>query len=112
MADEVMPYGTQRSSSVDAARTQAEALSQKALAAHRAGASGQEVEYLRQAVATGVRDPAIVTDLLLRLCDAQLALGNVADGKAACERVVREFPSSSAARVANRRLAESRAGRT
>jgi hypothetical protein len=95
----------------DAAWARAEALSRQAVAAQRAGSRQREVEYLRQALATGVRDAAIVTGLLLRLCDAQLALGNVADGEAACERVTREFPSSSAAQVAARRLIESRANR-
>jgi hypothetical protein len=110
VANEAMGY--ELSARVDAAaRARAEALSRQALAANRAGARQQEVEYLRQALATGVSDAAMVTPLLLRLCDAQLALGNVADGEAACERVVREFPSSNAAQVASRRLAESRARR-
>ncbi|HZA14342.1 MAG TPA: zf-HC2 domain-containing protein [Myxococcaceae bacterium] len=95
----------------DAARARAEALSRQAVAAQRGGSRQREVEYLRQALTTGVRDAAIVTSLLLRLCDAHLALGNVADGEAACERVTREFPSSSAAQVAARRLIESRANR-
>jgi hypothetical protein len=100
-----------RQSPIDAARAQAEALSQKAFAAQRGGSRELEARYLREALATNVRDGAIVTSLLLRLCDAHLALGNVADGEAACERVVREFPSSGAAKVASRRLVESRANR-
>jgi hypothetical protein len=98
-------------SPADAARSRAQALSQQAAAAQGAGSRQLEAQYLREALASGVRDAAIVTNLLLRLCDAQLALGNLAEGEAACERVVREFPATPAARVASRRLSESRATR-
>jgi Putative zinc-finger len=92
----------------DADRAEAEALSRKAETAHREGARAQEAQYLREALATGVADANLVTNLLLRLCDAELAIGNTLEGRAACERVVREFPSTNAAAVSRRRLDESR----
>ena len=95
----------------DAALVRADDLSQKAAAAQREGSRMLEVRYLREALATGVADAHLVTNLLLRLCDAELALGHVAEGRAACERVVREYPSTNAAAVGRRRLEESRTGR-
>jgi hypothetical protein len=83
-------------------------LSRKAEKAHREGSRAQEAHYLREALATGVADANLVTNLLLRLCDAELAIGNTLEGRTACERVVREFPSTNAAAVARRRLEESR----
>lgn len=112
IAHESMDLGYDRAQSrSDAARAQAQALSEKAYAAQRDGSRQLEARYLKEALATGVADAGTVTNLLLRLCDAHFAVGNATEGEAACERVVREFPSSSAARVASRRLVESRARR-
>jgi hypothetical protein len=106
-----LPDASAQKSRADTARARAEALSQKAAAAQREGSRALEARYLREALATGIADPNLVTNFLLRLCDAELALGNFAEGRAACERVVREFPSTPAAAIGLRRLEQSRAGR-
>jgi hypothetical protein len=96
----------------DSTRMRAEALSQQAIAAQREGSRALEAQYLREALATGVADQNVLTNLLLRLCEAELAVGHITEGRAACERVLRDFPGTRAAQVATRRLEESRAGRT
>ncbi len=84
--------------------TEAEQLSRDAWAAYRDGDRGREATLLRRAVATGVRDPVLLSGLLNRLCDVEYALGNVTAGDAACQRVIRDFAGQSAAEVAKRRM--------
>jgi hypothetical protein len=78
------------------------ALSQQAWEAYRAGRREEEVELLQRAVASAPRSS--LAGLLVRLCQAQLAVGRKAEGQASCQRVVREFPGTGAAKVAGQYL--------
>jgi hypothetical protein len=80
-------------------------LSRRAGEAYRAGNRTLEASLLRQAL---VADPSERErlDLLVRLCDAEFALGRREAAIETCEQVVAEDPRSSAAQVARRRLNE------
>ncbi len=103
-AESALDEAERRDVAVDRALANAQQLSSEAWAAYRNGDREREAALLRQAIATGVGEPALVAGLLNRLCDAEYALGNDAAGDAACQRVVREFSGQSAAQVAERKL--------
>ncbi|MGA9525684.1 MAG: hypothetical protein WBV82_29770, partial [Myxococcaceae bacterium] len=104
VATEVEAAATADDAPAGHADTDAERLSRDAWAAHRGGNRAREAALLRQAIATGVQNPGLLSGLLNRLCDAEYALGNDAAGDAACQRVIREFADQGAAEVAARRM--------
>lgn len=79
-------------------------LMKQAEVANRSGDWAQEVSFLRAALGAGVRGSQRV-EVLSRLCDAEFALGRRQTAIEVCKRVVTEAPGSSAARMAQRRLA-------
>ncbi len=88
----------------DAEDKAARARSLSEAARHAYAESDRELEarLLRQAVPLAGADRPLLSGILVRLCDAEYALGRTAAGDAACERVMREFEGSAAARIALR----------
>jgi hypothetical protein len=86
-----------------AAGPSASQLSQRANDAYRAGDRALEATLLRQALASGASGSERL-GLLIRLCDAEFALGRRDSAIEACGRVLSEDPDSGSAQVARRRL--------
>lgn len=78
-------------------------LSQRAAKAQRAGDRALEARLLRQALAAGAGGRERVA-LLIRLCDAEFALGRRDAAIEACGSVLSEAPDSGEAQVARKRL--------
>jgi hypothetical protein len=78
----------------------------QANAAAESGDRAGEAHWLRKAVAANP-PRAELERLLSRLCDAEVELGEDTTG---CERLLREFPRSPAAQLAQRRLLAAPAG--
>jgi hypothetical protein len=78
-------------------------LSKLASAAFRRGDRVSEAQYLRQALEAGATGKDRL-GLLNRLCEAEFFIGRREAAFEACNLVVDEAPSSSAAQVARRRL--------
>jgi len=77
-------------------------LNVQAAEARKAGDREQEVELLRQALASGARGPDRAR-LLGQLCDALDALKRQAEADSACNDLIREFPNSDEAKAAVQR---------
>jgi len=86
-----------------AAGPSAAQLSQRATDAYRAGDRALEASLLRQALESGASGRERL-GLLIRLCDAEFALGRRDSAIEACGRVLSEDPGSGAAEVARKRL--------
>jgi len=84
-------------------RPTAAELSRRALEAFNDGDRTLEAGLLRSALAAGA-SRSERPGLLIRLCDAELALGRRAEGIAACNQALNEAPGSSAAQAARRRM--------
>ncbi|MCP3145310.1 anti-sigma factor [Pyxidicoccus xibeiensis] len=78
-------------------------LSRRAQEAYAEGDRAGEVALLRSALAAQPSASERL-GLLNRLCDAELALGRLAQGRAACNQVLADAPGSAAAQVARSRL--------
>ncbi|XXF80618.1 zf-HC2 domain-containing protein [Myxococcaceae bacterium GXIMD 01537] len=83
----------------------AEQFSQRANEAYRMGERAQEARLLRQALAAGASGRERL-GLLIRLCDAEFALGRREAAIEACGQVLSEDPDSAPAQVARQRLNE------
>lgn len=86
-----------------AAGPSASQLSQRANEAYRTGDRALEASLLRQALASGASGRERL-GLLIRLCDAEFALGRRDTAIEACGLVLSEDPGSGAAQVARKRL--------
>lgn len=86
-----------------AAGPSASQLSQRASEAYRTGDRALEASLLRQALASGASGRERL-GLLIRLCDAEFALGRRDTAIEACGLVLSEDPGSGAAQVARKRL--------
>ncbi len=87
----------------DAAGPSTGTLSQRASDAYETGDRALEANLLRQALAAGATGRERI-NLLVRLCDAEFALGRDDAAMEACGRVLSEDPDSNAAQLARRRL--------
>jgi hypothetical protein len=97
-------FGVKKASRKErAAGPSASQFSQRATEAYRAGDRALEANLLRQALESGASGRERL-GLLIRLCDAEFALGRRDSAIEACGLVLSEDPGSGAAQVARKRL--------